>query len=89
VYSSSWTSGTIAAGSSQTATIRFTPSGALSYNGTLTVHANHTGGRNTIPISGFGDAAVHADLTGIYDLSAVITSSDPVWGPTDGARKLR
>ena len=43
----------------------------------------------TIPISGTGDAgAVYADLTGFYDLNAVITSSDPVWGPTDGAREV-
>ena len=56
---------------------------------TLTVTANHTSGTNTIPISGIGDAgAVYADLTGFYDLNAVITDSDPVWGPTDGAREV-
>jgi Abnormal spindle-like microcephaly-assoc'd, ASPM-SPD-2-Hydin len=54
VYSSSWTSGTIAAGSSQTATIRFTPLGAVSYNGTLIVSGNYTSGTNRMPISGTG-----------------------------------
>jgi Abnormal spindle-like microcephaly-assoc'd, ASPM-SPD-2-Hydin len=53
-YTSTWTSGTIAARSSQAATIRFAPTAAQTYNGTLTVQANHTSGTNTIAISGTG-----------------------------------
>jgi Abnormal spindle-like microcephaly-assoc'd, ASPM-SPD-2-Hydin len=54
VFSSSWTGGTIAAGSSQTATIRFTPTAAIDYAGVLVVNGNQTRGTNAILISGTG-----------------------------------
>jgi hypothetical protein len=54
VYSVDWRDGSIAAGASQAVTVRFTPAAAQSYNGTLTVNGNQTGGTNTIPISGTG-----------------------------------
>lgn len=57
-YTSSWTSGTIAPGTSQAATIRFSPTAAQTYNGTLTVAANHTSGANTIPVSGTGQREI-------------------------------
>jgi hypothetical protein len=53
-YSASWTSGTIAAGGSQLVTVRFSPTQAQSHSGTLTVAADHTGGTNTIGVSGTG-----------------------------------
>jgi hypothetical protein len=55
-YTSTWTDGTIAPGTSQTATIRFRPLEARTYNGTVTVNANHTSGINTTSISGRGVA---------------------------------
>jgi hypothetical protein len=69
VYSSSWTSGTIAAGSSQTATIRFTPTDGVSYNGTVTVIASHTSGTNTIPISGTGQRDIPFRRSGTETLN--------------------
>jgi len=48
----SWTSGTIAAGASQTVTVRFQPSTASNYSGTITVNGDQTSGGNTIAISG-------------------------------------
>jgi hypothetical protein len=53
-YVASWTDGTIAAGTSQASTIVFQPTENRSYNGTLTVQANHTSGTNTTLISGRG-----------------------------------
>lgn len=50
----SWTEGTIAPGASQMVTIRFSPTSATSYSGTLTVAGDHTSGTNTISISGTG-----------------------------------
>lgn len=56
-FTSSWTGGSIAAGLSQLTVIRFTPSAAQSYSGTVTVCADHTSGTNTSAISGTGSAA--------------------------------
>ena len=47
----SWTSGTIAAGASQTVSVRFQPTTSGSYNGTVTVNGDQTSGGNTIAIS--------------------------------------
>jgi hypothetical protein len=44
----SWTSGTIAAGGSQTVTITFTPTATGNFNGTVTVTGDQTSGTNTI-----------------------------------------
>jgi len=53
-FTVSWTSGTIAAGASQSVTVRLTPTEAMNYNGTLTVAANQTSGTNTSAITGTG-----------------------------------
>jgi hypothetical protein len=53
-YTASWTSGTIAPGASQLSVIHFSPTAAQSYDGTVTVQADHTSGTNTTPISGRG-----------------------------------
>ena len=65
-YTPGWTSGTIAPGASQQVTIRFAPLAAKSYDGTLTVHGDHTAGTNTAPLSGSGAerAPARATLTG-------------------------
>ena len=54
VYASSFLNGTIAAGGSQPATIKFAPTAGQSYSGTLTVNGDQTSGLNTISISGNG-----------------------------------
>lgn len=53
-YTASWTSGVIAPGTSQAVTIRFTPTAAQAYNGTLTVNSDATSGGNTTAVSGRG-----------------------------------
>jgi hypothetical protein len=51
-----WTNGTIASGASQPVTVRFAPTTAGSYTGTLTVNGDQTSGTNTLPISGTATA---------------------------------
>ena len=53
-YTLNWTNGTIAPGGSQQVTVRFAPTAAQSYGGTLTVNGDHTGGTNTASLSGAG-----------------------------------
>lgn len=48
----SFTNGVIAAGASQSSTIRFQPTAAGAFTGTITVNADHTAGSNTVGISG-------------------------------------
>jgi HYDIN/CFA65/VesB family protein len=57
VYTVSWTGGIVVAGGSQTVNVHFTPTATQTYNGTITVNADHTSGTNTIAISGTGAAA--------------------------------
>ncbi len=52
MVTASWTSGTIPAGGSQAVTIRFTPTAAGSYSGTVVVNGDQTSGTNTLAISG-------------------------------------
>jgi Abnormal spindle-like microcephaly-assoc'd, ASPM-SPD-2-Hydin len=54
VFTSSFTSGTIAAGGSQQVTIGFAPTAAQTYSGTINVVGNQTSGTNSIAVSGTG-----------------------------------
>jgi len=62
----SWTSGSIAPGASQTVTIRFAPTSAGAFSGTLTVNGDQTSGANTIPISGTAQASFTGTWSGRY-----------------------
>lgn len=53
-FSATFTSGTIAPGTSQTGTLRFTPTLAQVYSHTLTVAGDQTSGANTIAVTGNG-----------------------------------
>jgi hypothetical protein len=68
-YTSTFTSGTIPAGGSQSATIRFSPTAPQTYNGTLTVNGDQTSGTNTVTISGTG---VPAPAPATYALSGLV-----------------
>ena len=76
-YSLSWSSGSIAPGGSQQVTVRFAPTAARSYDGTLVVNGDHTSGTNTAPLSGTGIAPVLATIAG--------TVSEQGSGRLDGA----
>ena len=52
----SWTNGQIAAGASQTVTVRFQPTATGSYSGTISVNGDQTSGSNTLAISGAAPA---------------------------------
>ena len=68
-YTPNWTSGTIAPGGSQPVTVRFAPTAAQNYDGTLIVNGDHTGGAHTAPVSGKG-AALAAQLAAITGIAA-------------------
>ena len=68
-FSASWTSGPIAAGGSQLVTIGFTPTSAGNHGGTITVNADHTGGTNTISVSG----TAHPNMLGAWFGTLTIT----------------
>ena len=55
-YTLNWTSGSITPGGSQQVTVRFAPTAARTYDGTLTVNADHTSGTSTASLSGRGAA---------------------------------
>lgn len=78
-YALNWTSGAIAPGGSQQVTVRFAPTAAQAYDGTLTVNADHTSGTSTAPLSGRGTAPepALATITG--------TAAEPGSGPLSGA----
>ena len=56
-FSGNFTSGTIAAGGSETVQVTFGPNAAVSYGGSITVNGNQTSGVNSIAVSGSGVAA--------------------------------
>jgi hypothetical protein len=69
--SASWTSGTIGAGATQPVTVRFTPTAAGSYSGTLTVRGDQTSGTDSLPMSGTASAGGFAGTwAGTYVVEA-------------------
>jgi len=69
----SWTHGQIAPGASQTVTVRFQPTTAGSYNGTITVNGDQTGGTNVVAISG---SAAGASFAGAWAGRYVVERCD-------------
>ena len=69
-FTPSWTSGTIAAGASQAVTIRFAPTTAGNYSGTVTVNANQSSGTNTMGISGAAYPSMNGAWSGTHVSSA-------------------
>lgn len=69
----SWTNGTIAAGASQTVSVRFQPTTAGSYSGTVSVNGDQTSGSNTIAISG---NATGASAQGTWSGSYLVERCD-------------
>lgn len=63
VVSASWTSGNVAPGASQASTIRFTPTTAQTYTGTLTINGNQTSGTNTLPFRAVGEFPPRPDFS--------------------------
>jgi uncharacterized protein YkwD len=76
-YKLTWTNGTLAPGASQQVVVRFAPTAARSYDGTLTVSGDQTAGTSTAAVSGTGIAPALAALGG--------TVAEPGAGPVGGA----
>jgi Abnormal spindle-like microcephaly-assoc'd, ASPM-SPD-2-Hydin len=62
---SSFTSGTIGAGATQNATLRFAPTSVVSCSGVITVNGDQTSGTNTLAMSASSVAAVRS-MTGTW-----------------------
>ena len=73
-FTASFTSGTIAAGSSQAVTIGFTPSAPGDYSGTVTVIGNQSSGTNTIKISAMALPSMNGAWSGTSVSSAALSS---------------
>lgn len=69
----SWTSGSIAAGASQTVTVRFQPTAGGAFSGTVTINGDQTSGSNTLPISGTG---VNNSITGTWNGNYTVERCD-------------
>lgn len=70
-FSSSFSSGTIAAGGSQNVTVTFAPASAQAYSGSIVVSGNQASGTNSIAVSGTGTAVA------TFALSGVVTETPP------------
>lgn len=75
-YAVNWSSGSILPGGSQQVAVRFAPTGARSYDGTLVVNGDHTGGTNTAALKGTGLASAFGAITG----TAVEQAAGPLIG---------
>jgi uncharacterized protein YkwD len=77
-YTLNWTSGTIAPGGSQHVTVRFAPTAAQTYSGTLEVIGDHTSGTNTTSLSGTGatPAPTPTSTASAYDDSILSLIND-------------
>lgn len=69
----SWISGQIAPGGSQVVTVRFQPTAAGNFNGTIAVNADQTAGSNIVAISG---SAAGASIDGTWSGQYVVERCD-------------
>ena len=91
ILTASWTSGTIAAGASQSVTIRLQPTAAGSFSGTLTVNGDQTSGTNTIAVSANVIASFSGNWTGgnvITQCNGTGSAQDLICGAARGAFKV-
>lgn len=91
LLTASFTSGTIAAGASQSVSLRFAPTAAGSLSGTLTVNADQTSGTNTISVSGNGVSSATGTFSGghtITQCNGTGSAQDLICGAARGAFKV-
>lgn len=74
-FSGNFTTGSIAAGASQTVAVTFAPTAGTAYTGNITVTGNQVSGTNTIAVSGNGGVATTFTLTGTVTESAPTLST--------------
>ena len=91
LLSASWTSGTIAAGGSQTVNLRFQPTTAGSYSGTLTVNGDQTLGTNSLAVSVNGVVSFTGTWRGAHTVTqcnGTGSAQDLICGAARGAYKV-
>jgi uncharacterized protein (TIGR02145 family) len=75
-YTGNWNGGYIAAGTSKTVMVTFTPIAVQSYSGVVTVNSNAGSGSNTMPISGSGvQNTIGLSVSGNLDFGTVMQGS--------------
>lgn len=77
VFTASATTGVVSPGGSLTITVFFSPTAAITYNGTLTVEADHTSGTSTLAVSGTGTTGTTTPppAAARYNVSGTVTDS--------------
>ena len=91
MVTASWTSGTIAAGASQAVTIRFSPTAAGAYSGTVVVNGDQTAGTNSLAISGNAAVSFTGTCVGghvISQCNGTGSAQDRICGAARGAFKV-
>lgn len=91
VLTASWTSGTIAAGGSQSVTVRFQPTSAGSFTGTLTVNGDQTSGSNTLAVTANAISSFSGNWTGghvINQCNGTGSAQDLICSDARGAFKV-
>lgn len=87
----SWTSGTVSAGGAQSVVIRFAPTTAGAFNGTVVVNGDQNSGANAIAISGTAWPSFAGTWAGSNVISACNgtgSAQDLICGATRGAYKV-
>lgn len=87
----SWTSGAVAAGGSQTVTIRFAPTASGAFSGEIVVNGDQTSGANALPVSGSSLASFAGTWTGSHVSTACHgtgSAQDLICGAARGAYKV-
>lgn len=87
----SWTSGSIAAGATQTVVVRFRPTATGSFSGSVIVNADQTSGSNVVGISGSAQVSFAGTWTGSHTSTACNgtgSAQDLICGAARGAYKV-
>lgn len=91
VTTASWTSGTIAAGGSQTVTVRFAPTAAGSFSGTLLVNGDQTSGTNSLAVTASASLTFSGTWSGAHTVTqcnGTGSAQDLICGAARGAYKV-
>ncbi len=91
MVTASWTSGTIPAGGSQAVTVRFLPTAAGSYSGSMVVNGDQTSGTNSLALSGTASVSFTGTWAGghvISQCNGTGSAQDLICGASRGAFKV-
>lgn len=89
--STNWSQGQVAAGSSQTVVVSFTPTASGAYSGVLTVEGDQTGGGNSLAVTGAALASVAGNWVGAHAIrqcNGTGSAQDLICSPQRGVNKI-